>query len=68
MSKKKIKYTGIILTILSAIGLTFILFNSIFQTFEFFVKYQLIAFLFFILSFVASISYAVIENLDGKGF
>lgn len=62
------KYKGIILTILSAIGLTFILFNSIFQTFEFFVKYQLIAFIVFMSAFILSIIYAVIENADGKGW
>ena len=61
------KYKGVILTIITAIGLTFVLFNSIFQTFEFFVRYQLVAFMLFITALVCSIIYSIIENMDGEG-
>ncbi|MEK6859242.1 MAG: hypothetical protein AABX54_00355 [Nanoarchaeota archaeon] len=62
------KYKGVILTIITAIGLTFVLFNSIFQTFEFFVRYQLVAFMLFITALVCSIIYSIIENMDGEGW
>jgi len=62
------KYKGIIFAIISAIAITFLIFNSIFQTFEFLVQYQLVAFVLFILSLVVSIIYAIIENIDGKGW
>ena len=64
----KIKYKGIVLVILSVIGITFLIFNGIFQGFEFLIKYQIYGFVFFILSFVSSIIYAFIENSDGKGW
>ena len=68
MSKVKIKYKGITLIILSIIGITFLLFNGIFQAFEFFIKYQIYGFIFFAFSFIFSVIYAFIENSDGEGW
>lgn len=64
----KIKYTGIILTILSVIAIAFLMFNTIFQTFEFVLKYQIVGYVVLMFSFVGSIIYAFIENSDGKGW
>ena len=64
----KIKYKGIILIILSIIGITFLLFNGILQAFEFFIKYQIYGFVIFAFSFIFSVIYSFIENSDGKGW
>ena len=68
MSKVKIKYKGITLAILSVVAIAFLIFNTIFQTFEFILKYQAIGYILFFASFIFSVVYAFIENKDGKGW
>ena len=62
------KHGGMALVIISSIAIAFIIFNNIFQTFEFLVKYQVSAFILFITLLIISVAYTIIEVIDGKGW
>lgn len=62
------KYLGITLSILSAIGISFLLFNNVLQAVEFFVKYGNSSMIVLLVCFISSTTYAIVENLDGEGW
>lgn len=62
------KKLGLILTIISAIGVGLILFNNAFQAYEFFIKYRIASVIFGLVCFISAIIYAILETIDGKGW